>query len=222
LGVLIGLTVSQQKSKPGTVSKVNKQNELSTPAGGQEEDQPDNIAGEPVQINNTKDIESNTAIISTKEEASVSLQKKNSEPDGSEKENIIENNAQKTANNPKENQPASQTSEEKTEAKAEVVDIMEMVSVKANDYKRGAFGGIKNLQLTVTNESQYLLDKVKVELQYLKPSEQALITETVEFTSVAPKGTMTIRIPDNSRGIKVLCRVISVKSSQYENVMAGL
>ena len=99
--------------------------------------------------------------------------------------------------------------------------ISHFVSVKSNEYKKVAFGGIRDLQLTVTNDSKYILDNVIVELQYLKPSEQPLRTENIQFTSVGPNATSTIRVPDTNRGIKVAFRIIHIKSRQMDESVAG-
>lgn len=102
------------------------------------------------------------------------------------------------------------------------VSISSLVSVKANEYKRRAFGGILNLELTVNNSSNFILDKVIVELQYLKPSEQPLKTEQIEFTSVSPNSALTLKIPDNPRGIKILYKITHIESAQFEKDTAGL
>ena len=88
----------------------------------------------------------------------------------------------------------------------------------SNDYKRVAFGGIRNLYLTVTNNSKYELDHVIVELQYLKPSEEPLRTENVKFRSIAPNASATIKIPDTNRGIKVSYKIINIDSKQTDGV----
>ncbi len=112
------------------------------------------------------------------------------------------------------------TTEEKAAEKEKPKAIMKnsslskQVSVSSNEYTKVAFGGIRNLQLTVTNDSKQTLDKVTVEVDYLKPSEQPLKTETVNFRSVAPGATMTIRVPDTNRGIKVNYRITNIVSSQ--------
>ena len=100
-------------------------------------------------------------------------------------------------------------------------EISGLVSLASNEYKKVAFGGIRNLELTVTNDSKYTLDKVIVELQYLKPSEEPLKTENIEFKSVGPKSTSTIRVPDTNRGIKVAYRIVNVKSRQMDEVASG-
>ncbi|MBS1918713.1 MAG: hypothetical protein JST17_00505 [Bacteroidetes bacterium] len=101
-------------------------------------------------------------------------------------------------------------------------DISKLVSVQGNDYKRGVFGGIRDLQLTVTNNSKYILDNVVVALQYLKPSEQPLKTENISFQSIAPKGSLTIAIPPSNRGIKVAFKIIKIESKELNNQTAGL
>jgi hypothetical protein len=60
-----------------------------------------------------------------------------------------------------------------------------------------------------------------VELQYLKPSEQPLKTENIQFGSVGPKATSTIRVPDTNRGIKVVYRIVNIKSRQLDEGVAG-
>jgi hypothetical protein len=117
------------------------------------------------------------------------------------------------------------TEEQKTEEvkpKTRPVNIHKLVSVKANNYKQRAFGGVLNLELTVDNESKFELDKVIVELQYLKPSEQPLKTERIVFSSIGPNDSKTIKVPDYLRGVKVSYRVLDIESSQYERQTAGL
>lgn len=111
---------------------------------------------------------------------------------------------------------------EPVKPKTRPVNFNRLVNVKANNYKQRAFGGVMNLELTVNNDSKYELDKVIVELQYLKPSEQPIKTERIVFNSVEANGSQTLKIPDYLRGVKVAYRVTSVESSQYERQTAGL
>ena len=99
--------------------------------------------------------------------------------------------------------------------------LKDLVSVESNDYKRVAFGGIRNLYLTVTNKSKYTLDNVIVELQYLKPSEEPLRTENITFKSIAPNASSTIRVPDTNRGIKVNYRIINIRSQETPKFVSG-
>jgi hypothetical protein len=116
-----------------------------------------------------------------------------------------------------------ETKPEETKPKSRPININRLVNVKANNYKQRAFGGVMNLELTVNNDSKFELDKVIVELQYLKPSEQPIKTETIVFSSIVPNGSKTLKIPDYLRGIKVSYRVMEIESSQYEKyTTAGL
>ena len=99
--------------------------------------------------------------------------------------------------------------------------LRDLVSVSSNDYKRVAFGGIRNLLLTVNNKSAVELDHVVVELQYLKPSEEPLRTEHISFKSIAPNGSATVRVPDTNRGIKVNYRIINIKASDEVALSSG-
>ncbi|MEI9944792.1 MAG: hypothetical protein WDN26_11285 [Chitinophagaceae bacterium] len=96
-----------------------------------------------------------------------------------------------------------------------------LVSVGTNAYTKVAFGGIRNLELTVTNDSKFVLDKVIVELQYMKPSEQPLRTEMIQFRSVAPNESVTKRIADTNRGIKVTYKIVDIQSTQSETAASG-
>jgi hypothetical protein len=111
--------------------------------------------------------------------------------------------------------------EEKAIERTSKNSLHDLVSVASNDYKRVAFGGIRNLQLTVTNNSKYELDNVIVELQYLKPSEEPLRTENIKFKGIAANGTSTVRIPDTNRGIKISYKIINIESKQNTDAVAG-
>ena len=100
--------------------------------------------------------------------------------------------------------------------------LKEFVTVKSNDYHIVAFGGIRNLQLTVNNDSKYSLDNVLVEVKYLKPNGLPLKDENVYFKSVAPNGSLTIRVPDTNRGMKVTYKVIKIDSKEFKSDMAGI
>jgi hypothetical protein len=100
-------------------------------------------------------------------------------------------------------------------------EIAALVSVNSNDYIVGSFGGIKNLQLTVTNKSGYILDRVIVEVQYLKPRDEFLKAENIQFHSIAPNGSQTLAVPKSTRGVKVRYRVTRVESDQISGNTAG-
>jgi hypothetical protein len=101
-------------------------------------------------------------------------------------------------------------------------DILKSVSVKSNNYKVGTFGGFHNLELTVNNDSKFVLDNVMVELQYLKLSEQPVKIDHIRFQSIAPGGSLTIRIPDTKRGAKLAYKIIKIEPKDINANTAGL
>ena len=141
------------------------------------------------------------------------------------KEEVIRENEEVIASEKKAvmAKATEETKSNETKPKTKPININRLVNVKANNYKQRAFGGVMNLELTVNNDSKFELDKVIVELQYLKPSEQPIKTETVVFSSIEANGSKTLKIPDYLRGIKVAYRVLEIESSQYEKyTTAGL
>lgn len=94
------------------------------------------------------------------------------------------------------------------------------VTVSSNDYKRVALGGIRNLELTVTNRSKYNLDQVTVEVQYIKPNEQPVKTEMVQFKSISANESETVRVPDTNRGVRVEFKIVRIGSRQANEPLA--
>jgi hypothetical protein len=96
-------------------------------------------------------------------------------------------------------------------------DLSSLVTVKANGYTVGSFGGINNLKITLKNNSKYSLDLVTVAIQYLKPRDEILKTDLIQFQSVAPGGTQTLPVRKSNRGVKVSYRIIKIESKQFSN-----
>ena len=116
----------------------------------------------------------------------------------------------------------SQQDDEEESNSNSKADIRDMVSIKSNDYYVVAFGGIRNLQLTVLNDSKYVLDKVTVKVDYVRPNGATLKSDNISFKAVSPNGSSTIRMPDTNRGVKVYYKIVKVESKEFKNDMAGL
>jgi len=101
--------------------------------------------------------------------------------------------------------------DEPRQAAAPIGDISSQVSVKTNKYKTGAFGGIRDLQLTVINDSRYVLDNVIVEVEYLNNNDESVKSDRVFFKSVPPNGTQTIAVSKSNRGVKINYRIVRVE-----------
>jgi len=136
------------------------------------------------------------------------------DPETNERNRVTRNDEVAQQDPPKENK--SSISENDTK------DLKRLVSVNANDYLTGIFGGIRDLRITVNNHSKYVLDAVTVQVQYIKATNQPLKTETITFKNVNPNDGETIRLPDSQRGMKVTYRITNIQSKQYQGNTAGL
>lgn len=194
------------------VEKIQNDNQLQEPLQKIKESVRINEEQEPTTVRIRKE----TMLIVPKEKEETLGRQFNQQP--SEIDPVTGERNRKVRNN----NSSSSSIEEKAVMKSSKNSLHNQVSVASNDYKRVAFGGIRNLYLTVTNNSKYELDNVIVELQYLKPSEEPLRTENIKFRSIAPNASSTIRVPDTNRGIKVSYKIITIDSKQNSDVAAGM
>lgn len=113
--------------------------------------------------------------------------------------------------------------DDKPEIKKIPVDALaSQVSVKTNTYTIAALGGIRNLELTLQNDSKYHLDKVTVEIRYLNPAGIILKTEDIHFKSVDPNAAQTIPVKKTNRGVKVSYKITRIESKAIGGSTAGL
>jgi hypothetical protein len=102
------------------------------------------------------------------------------------------------------------------------VNLASQVSVDANKYDVGTFGGISNLQVTVANRSAYPLDLVVVEVQYIQANKKTYKTENIYFHGVGPGMTLMQEAPKSSRGIKVEYKITLINSKELGLSESGL
>jgi hypothetical protein len=93
-------------------------------------------------------------------------------------------------------------------------NLSNLVSIGANKYNVGTFGGISDLQLTVSNRSTYSLDLVVVEVQYIQANKKVFKTENLYFRGIAPGSALMQEAPKSSRGIKVQYKITLVNSKE--------
>jgi hypothetical protein len=159
----------------------------------------------------------------------ASFQKKNVEvdPNTGERKKVArdyDSDINSSQNNSRNNStsPSKKSKTEPNFIETDHKDLRDLVSVQSNNYVRGAFGGIRGLELTVSNNSDYLLDEVSVELQIMKPSEQPLRTDIITFKNIGSNKSITVKVPDSQRGIRVDYRITNIESKQWEKNTAGL
>ena len=81
----------------------------------------------------------------------------------------------------------------------------------ANNYNVGFLGGISNLEISVSNPSGQEVSKAVVEVEFLRPNGKVVGSQTVTVSGIAPGGSKTVSIPDNSRGVNVRYKVVKAE-----------
>lgn len=105
---------------------------------------------------------------------------------------------------------------EPVKKKPKLKELKKYLQVESNDYKVGVFGGINDLRLTIVNNSAYELDKVVLQVDYLKPKGEPIETEKYTYFSIPAHGKKTLDIPPSKRGVKVKYRIVDAKSKEYK------
>jgi len=113
-------------------------------------------------------------------------------------------------------------SETKVEKETAKPSITSQVSVGANGYTVGTFGGVNDLQLTVTNRSVYPLDMVVVEVQYIQANKKVYKTENLYFRNIGAGSALMQEAPKSSRGIKVQYKIITISSKDLGLTYSGI
>jgi len=150
----------------------------------------------------------------TDDQAKIEKQDVQVDPQTNERNRVVRNDENANGDQPKENKTSIADNDTK--------DLKKLVSVNANDYLRGVFGGIRDLKITVNNRSKFILDAVTVQVQYMKVTNQPLKTETITFKNVNPNDAETIKLPDSQRGMRVVYHITNIESKQFQKNTAGL
>jgi hypothetical protein len=114
------------------------------------------------------------------------------------------------------------TATAKPKVAKKVVNLKKQVTLTASEFKRGVFGGINDLELKVKNKSAHVLDKVTIEVAYLKPNGDVISKETYSIKAVAPKSTKNITIPPSKRGVDIKYRILNIQSHEATAAMREL
>lgn len=89
------------------------------------------------------------------------------------------------------------------------------VILSSSKYLTSGLGGISDLDLTVSNYTEYPLDNVEVQVDYIKANGGVYKTEKVVY-DVIPAGTQkTLPAPYSDRGTSVNIRIQKVKASGF-------
>lgn len=86
------------------------------------------------------------------------------------------------------------------------------ITYKTSDFEVGFFGGISELEITVNNNTENLIDKVVVQVDYIKESGDLWESKHVVVTNMPPGASKTVKAPESSRGIKIKTMITSITS----------
>ena len=204
------------KKSPAIVQQNLQQNIVTKPVETLPSEPVQNIIQAPVVEQSELPANEVAAPTVEKEPLAVPVKKSTVEKKESESKVAKDNNKEKVET---ENQEIKETIVPKP---VSTESISSKLSLKANDYVVGSFGGIRNLEITLHNDSKYLLDKVAAELQYLNPEGMILKTENIYFQSVSPGQKETVAVKKSKRGIKINYKITSIESKVLNNGTAGL
>jgi hypothetical protein len=91
-------------------------------------------------------------------------------------------------------------------------NIEDFVALSASKFNVGTFGGISDLQLTVSNTSPFPLELVVVEVQYIQSNKKIFKTENLYFHNVGAGTATMVEAPKSPRGVKVKYRITIISS----------
>lgn len=94
------------------------------------------------------------------------------------------------------------------------LSLANQVSVGTNKFEVGTFGGIHNLQVTVTNRSAFALDLVVVQIDYIQANKKTYKSENLYFRGIAPGSALMLEAPKTSRGINIQYKITSINSKE--------
>lgn len=108
--------------------------------------------------------------------------------------------------------------EETPAKKLKSPDVKKQLALKANDYKVGIFGGISDLQLTLYNASEQMIDKAIIEVEYLKRNGDVVHSQNIYFTSIKPGKNQMVAVPSSERGMKIRYKITKLTTKEYKPV----
>lgn len=88
------------------------------------------------------------------------------------------------------------------------------IHVSLNNYKTGFLGGIHDLKVAVSNNTEFLLDNVVVNLRYYRASGKLFKTEKISIGHIKAKSSKQIAAPESRKGMKVTLSLQSMTSQE--------
>jgi hypothetical protein len=99
--------------------------------------------------------------------------------------------------------------------------IKKLVVIDKVNYKTGLLGGVKNISVSLSNHSNYKMDLVIVDVDYLKANDNTTKTERLYFKNMLPDAVLTLEAPPG-QGSKIDCRITLISSKELDYLYATI
>ncbi|MCL6523599.1 MAG: hypothetical protein K6T34_02955 [Thermoflavifilum sp.] len=86
------------------------------------------------------------------------------------------------------------------------------IHVSIERFQTGLFGGIRHPVIRVDNQTDFAIDQVELQLQYVLNNGQVFQTVPLTVSNIAPHSRQTLTAPDSRRGIKLHLQLQSITS----------
>jgi len=100
-------------------------------------------------------------------------------------------------------------------------NITSLIQVATNQYEVDSFGGISNLNVIVTNTTDYTIDQITVAVDYIKKNDGIYKTEYLTFYNIPAKQNKSLPAPNSNRGLSVNLTKQTITASElnlcYDN-----
>jgi hypothetical protein len=186
------LPINKDKNKKQTATKIIEQDQSTTPepllAQDEAVQQPvDRIATEP----------QNEAVAVQPAEKKKTLKEKIAElfKKGKSEEPVVANEGTRGTENSTNERKATRRGEE-FETPPVMTDVSDQVTIKTNKIADSWMIGVKNLKLTLYNQSDLTITTAKIEVLYYSEQNNLLDKKTLSFSNIPPKKSQTVAAPD--------------------------
>jgi len=88
------------------------------------------------------------------------------------------------------------------------------IKVSTNQYTYSELGGISNLDVIVTNDTDYMLDEVNVNIDYIKDNGDIFKSEIVTINNIPAHQNKSASAPESNRGTSVEVRMDGITSKK--------
>jgi hypothetical protein len=100
-------------------------------------------------------------------------------------------------------------------------NITSLIQVTTNQYSVSTFGGISNLDVIVTNNTNNTIDQITIAIDYIKENGDIYTTEYLTFKNIPANQNKSLSAPNSNRGLSVNLTKQTITSTElnlcYDN-----